>query len=183
MSNVIRFSDLKKKHFMRLKDFNCVKLTAMFNPENYLFFDYEFLENMRNIMVVESIQGETLFIEDCNCGYNGNGPRNTKEILKTLGIEEQEAERLMMLNGFQIQFDNHGKYLKDIGIEGLPFENRDHEKETKIHLNSNMVANLSKKQLYFMEAKGNLYLSLIKTLDQLDVRRMIAYIGNENYNY
>lgn len=185
MKNVIDFENLGcKKIKSKIEEFGYLKITAMFESANYLFFDYELKEDMSNTMTVENAYGDILLICNLNCGYNGHGPRNTKDLLMALGIEEQEAERLMYLDGFQIIFEE-GRYCKNEGTEGLVFDSRENTvRQGKIPwFHGQMIANLPKKQLYFIKPEGEVFLSLIDTLSLLEIRKMNYYIGNKNEEY
>lgn len=178
----IDFNDLIDK----IKAFGYSKITVMYDEINYLFFDYPYVDNnMRNVLTIEDFSGNLLYLKGYNSGYGGTGPNKTRALLTALGISDEFAEELMYLNGFQITFDNDGRCQHWVTDKGLPFENRKHELNSEsIFVDyDRMSANLPKRQLYFIEPSKESYVSLLQTLDCIDIDKMDYYIGEENQRY
>lgn len=159
------------------------KITVMYQPENYLFFNYPNDEDMSNVLVAEDREGNIYFSEGFTCGYDGEGPSATENILRALDMDFDDVNKLKYSNGFRACFDENGTYLKGKSTVGMPFDSRISEKRSIRYISSRMIANLEKKQLYFMDTSGDAMLSLIKTLSILDINEIQIYIGQENHLY
>ncbi|WP_313559160.1 hypothetical protein [Ruminiclostridium cellobioparum] len=63
--------------------------------------DFEF-GNLRRVVnptfVIRDINGDELWLGGVNCGYNGEGPRGSKTILKEIGISEEIIEKISYHN-------------------------------------------------------------------------------------
>ncbi|NBH61803.1 hypothetical protein D1155_09085 [Anaerotruncus sp. 80] len=169
-----------KELALKIKDFGCYRITVSLDEENFLMFNYPYDESMENTIIIENFEGDLLFAEQYNCGYGGHSPGKTEELLKALGIEDYEAERLKWLDGFQISFNRDGIYEPENNIENVPFRRF----SDKIDLsNANTVCNMKKRQLYFMEPKKKDFTTLLRTLDLLEIDGLKAYIGKDNTPY
>lgn len=164
-----------------INDFGCKKIMTAFSPENYLLYDYPYDNNMLNTILIENSNEDVLLANDYNCGYKGSGPNKTKQLLTMIGVDEKDAERYKSLNGFQLLFDENGKYSLDT-MAAFPF--RAFGEGDKIDLRvTNTVCNFKKKQIYFIDPKQRGFTSLLRTLDLIKIEDMKAYIGEDNSRF
>lgn len=53
------------------------------------------------ILEIEGTEG-VMRLTGCTCGYGGEGPQGTAEVLKDIGVSHQDAVELMQLEAFQV---------------------------------------------------------------------------------
>lgn len=83
------------------------KFTSFFDNENFLLTPYT-ISNRAVHTIIENFQGDLLEFSGLLCGYGGQGPHATAEVLQMLGVEKTSAERLIWNNGIQIEFHSSG---------------------------------------------------------------------------
>lgn len=155
-------------------------LTVYFNEANFLVSPY-FLNGAANaIMIVENRKGDELHVHHCNCGYSGHGPSNTQKVLVGLGLSTDYADEIKYCNGITATFDDDGKLTKDHVITGAPFETRAAHMQIGNIYYSDMIANLSRKQLYVLNCKGKNLIGILKCLDLVSVESFEYYVGDHN---
>ena len=59
-----------------------------------------------NLRIIGSKGG--IYLSGCSCGYSGEGPHGTRQILVELGVEPVEAVRLSRQRRFSITIGNGG---------------------------------------------------------------------------
>lgn len=87
------------------------KLTVFFDNENFLLTPYTPANRSIN-MVIENTKGQQMHL-DLNCGYGGQGPSRTCDLLVALGISEEKACRLIQ-NNRGVEFDFINDYAKPL---------------------------------------------------------------------
>jgi len=64
---------------------------------------FENIDETGHNTVITGEKGE-MWLSGCNCGYGGEGPNGTREILVELGVDDETARTLMCRPAFIICF-------------------------------------------------------------------------------
>jgi len=85
------------------------KVDSVTGDREHLRSRFEVTENDDNMIPIKldyflKIVGEkgAVYLSGCNCGYGGEGPNGTREIMEELGIHTEVAEYMMLQPNFSI---------------------------------------------------------------------------------
>lgn len=161
------------------------KLAVFFDRENFLLTKYRDLSQSSAYLILESYDGTVFKILNCNCGYSGAGPRNTKAILEFLNIPESLSNQYIYESGIQINFGTHGEFTEREVILGAAFESRERDlKKHQIFLARDRIfANMYARQLYFVNPQKGHFRFLFNAINQITPKEFIYYIGSKSEKY
>lgn len=160
------------------------KLTVFFNSENFLLTPY-IIDNEFTHMVLENWDGQEMYINAMNCGYEGTGPFTTVKLLKTLGMEEKRAKELVKHEGLQIGFTHDGT-IDENNIKKEVFFGREigHEKY-KFVVNDYAYIDIIERKIYILNPQLTNFKEMLNSIDVMKPREIEYFIGKnssmENY--
>lgn len=102
--------DFFKKHYDCFKPIK--RISTYFNNANFLLSPYT-LDNSAITMVLENRDEETMQLSGTNCGYSGEGPNGTREILEIIGVSRELALSWMKEKSLIIDFEENGEIFKN----------------------------------------------------------------------
>lgn len=174
------------------------KITTYLNQVNFLFDDYPINDTSVD-MILENFDGTIIYVSGLNCGYWGEGPRTTQNLLMKIGFTEEESHKLVLNEALKIEFKERGNF-KNLKIStNYIFEIRNTntlEQEMKrakgikdetintnilrYHLSENTKIDIVNKKIYIQNPQKNSILGLIYLINLIDVYELEYYIGNKS---
>lgn len=151
------------------------KLTVFFDSENFLFTNYDV--DMETTFVAESWNGNQIHLSGLNCGYGGNGPSRTADVLKLLGFDNEEAYRLKFNPGLLINFTQDGKPDKNTIIKSV-FFSRQLEHTCQVRLDKMTYVDMVDKEIFIVNPQLK-PVDLYNIIDKLHPSEMQYYLGNQ----
>lgn len=112
-----------------IDDFKPVKKLVVFrDSENFIFTEYA-MKRLNVNMVLESCNGDQLHLKNLNCGYYGDGPGGTLEVISKLGITDLKSFEYNHLGhpGIEILFREDGTVKDIINSQNAIFITINHE--------------------------------------------------------
>lgn len=84
-----------------------VKLTSFFDNENFILTNYD-LSDTSISMIIENDKGNQMQLSSLNCGYGGQGPSATSEVLQLIGVSHDVAEEYRLHSAIEVCLDSRG---------------------------------------------------------------------------
>ncbi|MEG0019472.1 MAG: hypothetical protein RR728_02900, partial [Oscillospiraceae bacterium] len=132
------------------------------------------------LTILESYDGTIIPISNCNCGYGGTGPHNTKALLEILGVSTEKAEKMIKGNAIIIKFDNNGDII-NLKNEGVIESRVEKTSPEQVNLSNIDYCDLEEGIFYFLKPSAGKLTSLLRLLDEIDVNSIEYYIGEKAY--
>jgi len=155
-----------------------IKITTFFDSENFIFTKY-IPYSIGVTMVIECSNGNQLHITSCNCGYGGNGPHCTIELLKKIGVSQKDSKEVAInTSGFEITFYDSNQYV--ISYNTNVFESRiQNLKKNQINIcNEKIYVNPQERVTYLYEPTGTDFANLFLLLKHIKVKEIEYYNSN-----
>ena len=154
------------------------KITVFFDSNNFLITPYK-VDDTYVHMVLENWNEQQLHINNMNCGYGGEGPSTTAKLLKYVGVDEEYAEKLKFYDGFQINFDENGKFIKSDILNDVFFGDR-RRGIYEFYLDDYTYIDLNSRKVYLINPQIANFLGLLKLIDKMKPNEMEYYIGENS---
>lgn len=171
----ISSSEEKTHFFEKLASFKPIKFTMFLDGQNYIFTPYCPIHYSAIIIFEDENQNE-LHVDGCTCGYVGHGPNDTVEVLKFLGMTNEEAQNLAHnFPSIRFKIDRDLKCItKSIETDAF-FETRHHElKAGQVFLKDNIIVNVELKEIFIFDVQDNIS-ALMRILDKIEKMKMALY--------
>ncbi|WP_157456911.1 hypothetical protein [Carnobacterium maltaromaticum] len=154
--------------------------------ENFIFSDYLVdLPSNRIHMVMESENGDKIFMSNANCGYNGSGPRGSLKIIREAFTNIDEKEMAIIENEV---FNNNGLILEfDCAQVNIKYPkiifNHIHTSFDTSYMNINQenfsVDLVNQVVRIYNPQKAN-FLGMLNLINATDIKKMSYYIGKHS---
>ena len=154
------------------------KITVFFDSNNFLITPYK-VDDTYVHMVLENWNEQQLHINNMNCGYGGEGPSTTAKLLKYVGVDEEYAEKLKFYDGFQINFDENGKFIKSDILNDVFFGDR-RRGIYEFYLDDYTYIDLNSRKVYLINPQIANFLGLLKLIDKMKPNELEYYIGENS---
>ena len=163
------------------------KVTVFFDNSNFLLTKYRPLSNGVHL-ILEFEDKRELHIENSNCGYYGNGPRATVDILGAFGLGKckSEVENLVCkYDALQFSVENNQVipgtiYVPLLFYSGIRYNISDKSLRNKIVLDRNVSIDLVKRKVMFYNPQRHSWKGFLNLLGYMDEIEIEYYIGENS---
>lgn len=164
------------------------KITTYFDKVNFLLDEY-FVEDTSVDMILENFDGEILYVSGFNCGYLGEYPRATQELLIRIGFSEEESYKLILNEALKIEFRDKGN-LDTVKIStDCIFKREEKYSKTEIAFKylgyKNVQFDIVNRKIYILNPQEGSLIGVLALINLIKVYEVEYYIGEksklENY--
>jgi len=150
------------------------KFICFQDNENFLFSDYQ-LQNQYINAIIENDKGDQIQFESLNCGYGGEGPSATAQVLEKIGIDKELAAEWMHYPGLSISFPyKDGNHVR---ANVLFVHSTDELNSQKFKLNQCSLVNVVSRKIYTINPQIYNFQGLLNLLDVMQPTEMEFNIG------
>lgn len=194
MINIVKGSEETIRELRRIysDDFSDIrKITVFKNQINFLFTEYR-IDNNNVHMIIEDFSGRIISITGMNCGYFGEGPNATLYLLKKIGIDEKDAEKIILKDSIILEFKDKQnfdtleishKYYINTYFKGLMNEERNESfnlDNMKIYLGEDVKVDIVDRKVYMINPQVENFMSLLILIRLSDPKKIRYYIGEKS---
>lgn len=182
MKKLIHYSN-REKLLEEISDFtDFSRVSIFFCNENFLITKYTPLTSSV-YMILEDNDHNELHIDNCNCGYGGTGPHNTVNLLKSLGLEDDENEiRKLVFSNDALQFCiNNNKIVYSSIDTSFAFYPRIRPYNPQcIELDGNVYIDITKGKVIFINPQYHYFIGFINFVSKISISKFEYYIGENS---
>ena len=197
MGNALLLDGSSNKVFRKFREVkeeyhNLIRVTVFFENANFFMTDYHPLSN-GVYLILEFEDGEQLHIEGANCGYRGEGPNTTVDILVEIGLDRAEVEELVFVHDalrFSVSDNEIVRETIDtsyIFYTRTRYMENDKSMKNKIIVSDNVSIDLENSKVTFYNPQRECFKGFMNLLSYLEKPMMEYYIGEnsplEDYLY
>ncbi|MFR2529480.1 MAG: hypothetical protein ACLS9F_17690 [Clostridium paraputrificum] len=187
---------LKEIYNLYNDDFKEIKkITTYFDQANFLFDEYEIVDTSVN-MIIENFNGQLIYVSGLNCGYYGEGPRTTQELLMKIGFSKEKSYRLILNKALRIEFVEKGnintakiesnsifeyKHLNTLEEEMKRYDRKkDRSNIIKYYIQDETKIDLINRKVYICNPQISKLTGLFILIDLLNVKKVSYYLGDKS---
>lgn len=159
------------------------KLTTYLDKVNFLLDEYQ-IEDTSVDMILENFDGTIIYVSGLNCGYWGEGPRTTQNLLMKIGFTEEESHKLVLNEALKIEFRDKGN-LDTIKIStDCIFKSEEKYSETEIAFKylgyKNIKFDIVNRKIYILNPQEGSLIGLLALINLIKVYEVEYYIGEKS---
>lgn len=152
-------------------------INVFFDDENFLLTDYS--ADKGTTFVAEGWNGNQIHLTGLNCGYGGEGPSRTQDILVFLGLDRDLAFELKYYPGLQIKFDENGVLLEK-EISHHAFFSSQGNTECEVKLDSFTYVEYETNSLFFINPQFHHPKDVYSVIEKFKPFEFHYYIGDNS---
>lgn len=181
---VIKEIGNKKKVEEYIKQgYDIKNVVCFFDNENFLATEYIPLNNGVHL-IIELNKGVELHFDDCSCGYNGTGSRNSEIILKLFNVPEYLIDMLFYKDTVMFhkldgkyslyKFDFSQIYCSSVRAEHFKFEYQ------SMIQGKNLLVNYNQREIKLYNPQRNSLVGFLRLINILKIRKIEYYLGKNS---
>ncbi len=181
IKNESSYGNSSKDYSFFIENYEKIKplkaLNVFFDDENFLLTDYN--ASKGTTFVAEGWNGNQIHLTGLNCGYGGEGPSRTQDVLIFLGLSHELAFNLKHYPGLQFKFDENGVLLEK-EISHNAFFSSQGNTECEVKLDSFTYVEYETNSLYFVNPQIHNPQAIYSAIEKLKPFDFQYYIGTES---
>jgi hypothetical protein len=166
-----------------IDDFKPVKKLVVFrDSENFIFTEYA-MKRLNVNMVLENWNGDQLHLKNLNCGYYGDGPGGTLEVISKLGITDLKSFEYKDLGhpGIEILFREDGTVKDIINSQNAIFYYHQAREYNEVRLGRKYIlVNTISQKIYIRNPQKTCAKGLLTLIDHSEFESMEYWLGDES---
>lgn len=161
------------------------KVTVFFDNANFFLTEYRPLSN-GVYLIVEFENGNQLHIEGANCGYYGDGPRASVEILSMFGLDKHKIEMwIYNFDAVQLFVEEDTIVSKKVRIPllfypSIRFDEENKSLRNKIRNGKDISVDLVERKIIFYNPQRHCWKGFLNLLSYIECNTMEYYIGDNS---
>lgn len=155
------------------------KITCYQDSENFILENYD-IQTSGVLATIESWSGNVLLCTGLNCGYGGEGPHATADVLQMLGVPTAKVNLVFQYSSIIVTFGNTGEYENMYVGEGFFSHYSGSSKTFSCHLDETCKVNPVARKVYMLNPQTSRPAALFRCLEVMQPIQMEFITGNDN---